>query len=87
LAEAIEVAARTRMGDVMVHVSSRGRFEWRESYLDMSVSDYHKIMGSQYCHALGEGTVDLWYRKTLPRKLAKVYEIDSWTPNMELMAC
>lgn len=42
-AEAIEVAARTRMGDVMVHVSSRGRFEWRESYLDMSVSDYHKV--------------------------------------------
>lgn len=44
-------------------------------------------MGSQYCHALGERTVGLWYRKTLPRKLAKVYEIDSWTPNMELMAC
>jgi hypothetical protein len=38
-----EVAARTRMGDVMVHVSSRLRFERRESYLDMSVSGYHKV--------------------------------------------
>lgn len=68
-------AARRRMGDVLVRDLVRIRFNWRESCLDVLVSDDCKMWKAS--------TVVLQTVKcgpkleTRPRRFAKVHRIDS----------